>query len=410
MITINRDFNTLARVEPEALRGTSFNSEQGAHTFVIRRVENGTENPFPAGTGVTGKFLSASGGSYDLSGAVEDGRATLTLIPACYAVTGRFLLTIMATSGDDHTVIYAAVGSVTDTTGTGSVVPGGTVPNYADLIDDMADAQAELERVEATIPADYSTLSAKAVRVDQAQDFTQTEKKQARQNADAVPEVALRAELALQGKHPATVLERWVGNNNSVTWIGNSEMLTLNGTSSSGFVVSLLGDGLLGATGTTTPSTAQLAKGPFAVVEGHVYRMRMRLVSGTRTGGSACYVQMFDTDGEAISGAKCTETQKETTFTMDRTEIGQFCAFFYRANTFTDAVYAISLEDITVVTGAMPKLPTANGTYTLQVTITGGVPVYAWVAASGTASLLSSPLSMTAPDTTDTDPEEGDTE
>jgi hypothetical protein len=48
---------------------------------------------------------------------------------------------------------------------------------------------------------------------------------------------------------------------------------------------------------------------------------------------------------------------------------------------------------------AIPQAPATDGTYTLRLTVTDGVPAYAWVSES--AGLMSTPLMSAAPDPTD---------
>lgn len=385
MITIQRDFNPLARVEPEALRGTSFNSEQGAHTFVIRRMENGVESPFQSGTAVTGKFLCATGGSYELSGSVEDGRAVLTLIPACYAVTGRFLLTIMATSGDDHTVIYAAVGSVTDTTGTGSVVPGGTVPDYAALI-------AEMEAVRATIPEDYT---------DTVEDVNQ-----------------INGLLNLVDYGQDNTLRDTTTDGMTVTRQNNR--ITIDGTNTNGSAVYFRLYSAISVKRGGVPAASANITGGLTLKAGHTYRAMARLVSGSytkvATGHLLFLIYIAGTTTAINTSAGATYSYpSDSGVTLEipaQAEDTEVCPWIMVGShdVFDNATWEITVEDTTNGAAVLPMIPEADGTYTLQVTVTDGKAVYAWVAASGTASLLSSPLSMTAPDAAMTDTEEGDTE
>lgn len=186
------------------------------------------------------------------------------------------------------------------------------------------------------------------------------EQRQARMNIDALPRAAMESANVIAGKHPRLALETRNGVTNSVTSIGNGETLTLNGTSSSGFVISLLGNYPLGTGSSTVPGAASLAQGPFDVAPGHTYLMRFRLVSGSYTGNNP-RIALYDTTGAEISGMSCDIPTGEKTFVMDdRTQIGQYGAFFYKNTTYNNATFAMEWVDITDGAGNLEARIEAN--------------------------------------------------
>lgn len=91
------------------LTGTAFSAEEKAHTFRIRGED--TEGIALALSGtVSATFMRSDKTDVTVSGSASGGVVTLTLSDACYAVKGKFMLTIFLTSGGQKTAIYAAVG------------------------------------------------------------------------------------------------------------------------------------------------------------------------------------------------------------------------------------------------------------------------------------------------------------
>ena len=176
MIVLEKTVNLDRMLSIDVLSGTAFTNESGAHKFIITGVRNGEEQAF-AGI-VTARFIRADGQSFllddDLTG-IEDGKAYVVLHQDCYNVSGRFQLAVFLTSGEEVTCIYSAAGRV-QATDTGELVDTGSiVPNVEQLIE-------EIETVAATIPADYSTLTAGVVRHDIDQTLTSSQKARAQSN------------------------------------------------------------------------------------------------------------------------------------------------------------------------------------------------------------------------------------
>lgn len=175
-----RGQNDIASMIPVVqLYGAIYKGERNAHKFVITVTRNGEAVALTGS--VTGKVLRADNVAVALIGSIEDGKATVTLTDECYAVPGRFKLSIFVTdAGETETVcVYAAVGT-TDRTESSTIIDGGEIiPSITDLI-------AEIEAAVATIPPDYSTLTNGVVRHDIAQSLTDAQKAQARANIGAV--------------------------------------------------------------------------------------------------------------------------------------------------------------------------------------------------------------------------------
>lgn len=148
---IKRVWNQNRMVSIEDLRGMAFQAEDGGHTFEISGINDAGESVPLSGT-VAGVLMRPDGADVALNGSASDGVVSVTLSDACYAVAGRFGLTIFVTDENDQKVaVYACVGTVTRTT-TGAVA-GSTSQDVVDLINAINAAVA-------TIPADYTDLMA----------------------------------------------------------------------------------------------------------------------------------------------------------------------------------------------------------------------------------------------------------
>lgn len=120
---IKRAWNKNKLVKVEDLTGMTFQAESGGHTFEISGVDDTGAAVSLSGT-VEGRFLRADNAEIIISGTASSGKASVTLSEACYAIPGRFLLTVYVTSGGQKVAVYAATGSVVATSGTAS----GSIP------------------------------------------------------------------------------------------------------------------------------------------------------------------------------------------------------------------------------------------------------------------------------------------
>ena len=146
---IKRIWNQNKMVDIEALQGMAFQAEDGGHTFEISGVDD-QGNPVELSGTVAGVFRRPDNADIALTGDALDGKVYVTLTDSCYAVSGRFGLTIFVTSGGKKVAVYAAIGTVSQTSG--GAVAGDTPQDVVDLINAIAAAVA-------TIPPDYSDLT-----------------------------------------------------------------------------------------------------------------------------------------------------------------------------------------------------------------------------------------------------------
>ncbi len=131
-IIISRTWTQGSAVEVEALRGTSFTEEAGAHRFRISGVDTEGAPVALSGT-VLGKMIRADNQTVDISGSISDGAATLTLVGDCYNVPGRFSLVIYLSDGTSTMAVYACVGYVYRGTSGQELDSGTAVPSLAQL-------------------------------------------------------------------------------------------------------------------------------------------------------------------------------------------------------------------------------------------------------------------------------------
>lgn len=154
---IKRTWNQNRMVNIEDLRGMAFQAESGGHTFEISGIDDTGAAVTLSGT-VSGVFRRPDNADIALTGSASDGVASVTLSEDCYAVPGRFWLTIFVTSNSQKVAVYACVGTVA-VSSTGNVA-GDTPASVEDLIDDINAAITDLNTAIGSIPADYSQFMA----------------------------------------------------------------------------------------------------------------------------------------------------------------------------------------------------------------------------------------------------------
>lgn len=154
---IRRVWNQNRMVNIEDLYGAAFQAESGGHTFEISGIDDTGAAVTLSGT-VSGVFRRPDNADIALTGSASDGVASVTLSEDCYAVPGRFGLTIFVTSNSQKVAVYACVGTVA-VSSTGNVA-GDTPASVEDLIDDINAAIADLNTAIGSIPADYSQFMA----------------------------------------------------------------------------------------------------------------------------------------------------------------------------------------------------------------------------------------------------------
>lgn len=161
----------------EPLDGYIFSPESYAHKFIITQMVkvNGadTEQAFAAGSTVSCRVLKSDQVTELVEGTLESGAACVTLPTECYSVPGKFLLTILVTTGSTITCVYAASGTVIGADSENVNVSEGASRAIDDKIAEInaaaATAQAAVSQVQAavagvpaviaSIPQDYTALS-----------------------------------------------------------------------------------------------------------------------------------------------------------------------------------------------------------------------------------------------------------
>lgn len=165
VIIIQRAVNLDAALYTEPLHGTLYGGEQDSHEFIISATRGGADYAFD-GT-ATARYIRADGETLMLSGMVAGGKCIVELPQACYAVPGRFTLTIFnTTDAGAKGAVYTCTGNVAQTTTGEELDPGSAVP-------DIDDIQAEYQRMQAATDAanaaaDAATEAAEAVGDDVA--------------------------------------------------------------------------------------------------------------------------------------------------------------------------------------------------------------------------------------------------
>ena len=142
-IIISRTANLDRPGNTEFLSGTLFADENLAHTFAISATRNGAEIAL-SGV-VTACFIRPDGGTVELNGTIEDGKACVTLAESCYVVTGRFKLTIFVSVDGAKTAVYCAAGNVVETTTNTIIDPGSVVPSVDDIIAEYGTMQQAVD-------------------------------------------------------------------------------------------------------------------------------------------------------------------------------------------------------------------------------------------------------------------------
>ena len=154
---IRRVWNQNRMVNIEDLTGAAFQAENGGHTFEISGIDDTGAAVALSGT-VAGVFRRPDNADIALTGSASDGVVSVTLSEDCYAVPGRFGLTIFVTSNSQKVAVYACVGTVA-VSSTGNVA-GDTPANVEDLLDAIDAAIADLNSAIGQIPASYANVMA----------------------------------------------------------------------------------------------------------------------------------------------------------------------------------------------------------------------------------------------------------
>lgn len=118
--------------KPEELQDLAFQGEAAAHTFVIGCKTASGSSVALSGT-VTGVYLGCNNVTVPLDGTIEDGKASLTLDSNCYALPGRFVLSIYVEEDNERNCVYCGIGYMFRTQ-SDQIVPSEALPEVNELI------------------------------------------------------------------------------------------------------------------------------------------------------------------------------------------------------------------------------------------------------------------------------------
>ena len=150
--TIRRGVDLDAPIVPEGLRGDLFATEDGAHQFIISATRGGEAVTLDGQAVAT--FIRADGGTEQITGGINGGAAVVTLPQSCYAVPGRFALTVYNEGLDgSRTAVYACVGTVVNTTTKTIIDPGSVVPDVNQIVAEYTAMQAAVDAANAAAAA-----------------------------------------------------------------------------------------------------------------------------------------------------------------------------------------------------------------------------------------------------------------
>lgn len=163
IIQIKRLINADAPLYTEVLSGQMFGGEENAHQFIISAKRDGEIVPMSGSVFAT--FINPDGDKVELTGSMTDnGEATVTLDHDCYAVTGRFELTIFVTGSSDNTAVYSCRGTVRKTDSETIIDPTHIVPD----VDQIIAQYGEMQRVTAAAEAASETALTATAMLDNA--------------------------------------------------------------------------------------------------------------------------------------------------------------------------------------------------------------------------------------------------
>ena len=136
-----------------------------------------------------------------------------------------------------------------------------------------------------------------------------------------------------------------------------------------------------------SPTAAQNVSGT-VLTNGHKYMTVMRLVSGTAvySGDGTGFLTLapYKSGSTSVYFDEVTTSDDYTYYMRGGYADGSpltLWVSFRSGWTFTNATYEVSVYDMTAKAWqTLPTTPTTDGTYTLKVTVTNGVPAYSWAA------------------------------
>lgn len=141
-------------IRVQYLRSTLFTLDSDANLIGVRVFDGG--NPATLSGAVSATLIRPDEQTVPIAGEINGNAVSVVLPQAAYAYNGQFSIVIKVTDGSEVTTVCAAVGTIFRSE-TEAVVDPGT------LITDINALIAQIETAVASIPLDYSELSAEVV-------------------------------------------------------------------------------------------------------------------------------------------------------------------------------------------------------------------------------------------------------
>lgn len=194
----------------------------------------------------------------------------------------------------------------------------------------IAEIDAEGERVLESIPSDYTELSGDVVELKSATDDL----------TDCVQHNLIPYACNGSDDHILTVVQ----NGNEVTISGTSDA-----SDGQGYTKVLITDHIYSWNGSSVPSEEQVY--PIKLISGHTYKLKASVISGTRSAGTGTgklYFRVIDSSNNNLVNLilETSETTGEQTFVSSGESI-QIRVLVARLMTLTNCVLRIELSDIT---------------------------------------------------------------
>lgn len=242
-----------------------------ANRIGVRLFEGKT--PYIPGGTCAGFAVRRDGYTVPITGAINGNEMYIDLPAAAYALDGPINIGIKNVQGSAETTVFLGMGTVTRGETDTAIDPGTIIPSVAALI-------AEIEETRATIPMDYSALSA-AVRALQAlptdtvlygsaQSLTDAQKTQARGNIGAA------------GEDDVTALKNDMKN---ISSLPGDNLLPITAISEAAIAVTYVTDAETGKITITNSSNGSYACvqtadtfGPANMTPGATYRLHAKAV------------------------------------------------------------------------------------------------------------------------------------
>lgn len=278
MIDTIREFTAdLSRgVQVQHLREIYATKDALAHTIRVA-VVRGSEAVGLEDAAISGTFVRADGVTVALEGASEGNLASVALTAACYAVPGRFVLSIRATVGGVVSTLFVADGAVMQTSTDSIVTTEDVALSLEELFSRLTAAESAVSAsAEKAAEAEESATAAAELAQGAAEATTAANEAAGRANAAAdrlegVDVGSLAGEIdAVKSSIKTTLLwsGTWESGNINVPDIGNWKLLQVN--TAVGYVLIAGGSSILQGVGGSANENLHRTIGVRFTVSGNV--------------------------------------------------------------------------------------------------------------------------------------------